>query len=230
MRNVGIIFRRQIADTLRNPAVLIQFVMFPLLAILMSALVQIEGMPEDFFITLFAAMYAGMAPLVAMSALVAEEKEESTLRVLIMSGVRPWEYLLGVGLFVWGGCMIGSAALCLAGEWTGSGRAVFLLVMGAGIATSTFLGAAIGTGSPSQMAATSICVPVMLVLSFLPMLAVFNEGAESVSRLLYTGQVSLMLGSLGTGAPDATGMIVIAVNMAAAITLFALSYRRAELA
>lgn len=230
MRNAVVIFRREARDTLRNMAVLIQFVMFPTLAILMHSLVHIEGMPAGFFLTLFAAMYAAMAPLVAMSALVSEEKEENTLRILVMSNVRPGEYLAGVGLYVWSCCMVGSVAMCVAGGWTGSECWAFLGIMAAGVAASTFLGAAIGTASKSQMAATSLCVPVMLVFSFLPMLAVFNERVADVSRLTYSGQVSLMLSTLSGGQSDQWGGLIMAVNMVVAICLFAIAYRRAPLA
>lgn len=230
MRNALIIFRRELVDTLRNKAVLVQFVMFPVLALVMTRLVRIEGMPPNFFVTLFAAMYAGMAPLVAMCALVSEEKEENTLRTLVMSNVRPGEYLAGAGLYVWGACMIGSMALCLTGVWTVQERWCFLGVMAAGIAASTFLGAAIGTWCKSQMAATSVCVPVMLVLSFVPMIATFNDNVAKYSRFLYSEQISRMLSDLGSTTPALSGLLVLLANMAVAIALFAVAYRRSELA
>ena len=94
---------------------MIQFIMFPLLALVMSQTITIEGMPENFFVNLFATMYIGMAPLTSIAAVIAEEKERNTLRVLMMSNVKPYEYLLGVGSYIWFACMLGAAVICAAG-------------------------------------------------------------------------------------------------------------------
>ena len=74
MNNIFIILKKQIKDTLKNKAVLIQFVMFPAMAFIMTKSVKIEGMPSDFFVNMFSVMYVGMAPLVAVSAIISEEK------------------------------------------------------------------------------------------------------------------------------------------------------------
>ena len=48
---------KQLKDTLKNKAILIQFVMFPGLALVMEKAIEIPGMPEHFFANLFAIMY-----------------------------------------------------------------------------------------------------------------------------------------------------------------------------
>lgn len=81
MESVGMILQKQWKDTWKNEAVLIQFLMFPVLVVIMTKLVKIDGMPKNFFVNLFASMYVGMAPLTSLSAVIAEEKEKNTLRV-----------------------------------------------------------------------------------------------------------------------------------------------------
>ncbi len=81
MESVGMILQKQRKDTWKNKAVLIQFVMFPVLVVIMTKLVKIDGMPKNFFVNLFASMYVGMAPLTSLSVVIAEEKEKNTLRV-----------------------------------------------------------------------------------------------------------------------------------------------------
>lgn len=76
MKNIIAIFQKQIKDTLKNKSVLIEFLIFPIMSIIMEYSIHIEGMPEHFFANMFAAMYVGMAPLVAMSAIISEEKEK----------------------------------------------------------------------------------------------------------------------------------------------------------
>ena len=80
MKNTAVIFRKQLSDTLKNKTILIQFLMFPVLVIIMENLVRIEDMPEHFFVKLFAVLFVAMAPLTRMSAIISEEMEKNTLR------------------------------------------------------------------------------------------------------------------------------------------------------
>ena len=96
MRNILVVFKKQLRDTLKNITILIQFVLFPAFALIMEYFIDIDDMPEYFFVKLFAVMYIGMAPLTATAAIIAEEKEKNTLRVLMNANIRPWQYLIGV--------------------------------------------------------------------------------------------------------------------------------------
>lgn len=66
MHNIFVIIKKQLRDTLKNKTILIQFIMFPLMTIVMENAVNIDGMPEHFFTKLFAVMYIGMAPFMSM--------------------------------------------------------------------------------------------------------------------------------------------------------------------
>ena len=111
MHNIGVIIKKQLKDTLKNKTVLIQFVMFPLLTLIFENAINIPDMPELFFTKLFSVMYMGMAPLVAVASVIAEEKEKNTLRVLTMANVKAWEYLAGIGIYVWTICMAGAGVM-----------------------------------------------------------------------------------------------------------------------
>ena len=142
MNNTIAIFRKQLKDTLKNKTVLIQFVMFPILTLVMNYATEIDGIPKDFFVNLFAAMYIGMAPLTSIAAIMAEEKENNTLRVLMMSNVKSYEYLLGIGSYVWSTCMFGSFVICIAGDYKLWVSIIFMGIMGIGILVSLLIGAA----------------------------------------------------------------------------------------
>lgn len=223
------VFKKQLADTLKNKTVLIQFVMFPILIVFMNHSVQIEGMPDNFFVCLFATMYIGMAPLTSMAAIVSEEKEKNTLKVLMMSNVKPAEYLLGVGGYTWLLCMIGAAVFCLEGKYSGKEAVIFMGIMAIGIFCSLLIGAAIGTWSSDQMTATSITVPVMMIFSFLPMLSMFNEKIEKVAKFTYSEQISILIGQIKNWEPDAVNILVIISNIAVAALFFTFSYRKCGL-
>lgn len=225
-RKIYAIWKKQIKDTLKNKEILIQFILFPLLTAVMQRSMNIEGMPENYFISLFATMYIGMAPLTAMAAILSEEKERGTLRVLLMSNVKAGEYLIGTGGYVLMICTLGALFFGILGHYRGADLAGFVLAMCVGILISLLLGAAIGVRSKGQMAATSIAVPVMMVLSFLPMLASFNEKIAKVSKFLFSQQCSKIMEGIGSHAAKAESMVIIGANFLVVILLFTFCYRR----
>lgn len=224
--NIKAVLGKQIKDTFKNKAVLIQFIMFPAMTVIMEQAVKIDGMPEHFFVKLFAVMYIGMAPLVSMSSIISEEKEQNTLRVLLMSNVKPAEYLVGIGFYIWVICMLGACVFGICGQFKGSVWISFMLIMAVGILVSILIGAAIGTWSKNQMTATSVTVPVMMVFSFLPMLAMFNTSIEKLARVTYSGQISLLIRQAEQVAWSVEGVGIILFNMMIAAILFWAAYRK----
>ena len=180
MNNTIAIIKKQLKDTLKNKTILIQFLMFPMMTIIMENAINIEGMPEHFFIKLFAVMYIGMAPFVSMASIISEEKEKNTLRVLMMADVKPREYLFGTGLYVWTICMLG--ALVMSVGLSAADMPFFLLVMAIGLAISVIAGACVGVFAKNQMMATSLTMPLMMIFSFviLPS-AVYEAGTSCAS-------------------------------------------------
>lgn len=229
MKHITAILWKQIKDTFKNKTLLIQFVMFPAMTLIMENLVKMDDMPAHYFTNLFGVMYIGMAPLTSMASIISEEKEKNTLRALLMSNVKPGEYLIGVGLYIWCICMIGAGVIGYAGGYTGAAYGEFMLVMGIGILVSLLIGAAIGTWSKSQMMATSLTVPVMMVFSFLPMLAMFNETIEKVARFTYSQQIYVLINQLESANFTGEQVGVILANMLVAIVAFVYAFRRSGL-
>lgn len=229
MNRMTAIFKRQVKDACKNKTILIQFVMFPVLTVMMNRMVKIEGMPENFFVNMFATMYVGMAPLTSMAAVLAEEKEKNTLRVLLMSNVKPYEYLLGIGSAVWLACMLGAAVICAEGGYDLKTGLRFMLIMAIGILASLLLGAAIGVWSKTQMMATSITVPVMIIFAFLPMLSMFNDTIARIGRIAYSVQLGRMLERLPALRSGIDNLGVVAANMLVFAALFAAAYRKSGL-
>ena len=226
MKNIDAVFLKQLKETFRNKAILIHFIMFPVMVIVMENAMKLENMPEHFFVKLFAIMFVGMAPLICMSSIISEEKENNTLRTLMMSNVKPYEYLIGVGLYVWLMCMAGAAVFAVCGGYEGMDFCVFMLIMSVGILLSELTGAVIGVFSKNQMSATSVSVPVTMIFSFLPMLSMFNESIEKLARLTYSQQMSILINGIGTVNIKAESTLVIAVNFLIMALLFAVVFRK----
>lgn len=230
MNNIIAILKKQLKDTLKNKTVLIQFIMFPFLTLIMNYTIAIDGMPENFFVNLFATMYIGMAPLTSMAAIISEEKEKNTLRVLMMSNVRPHEYLLGIGIYVWVICMIGAVVICSAGGYSLKENVCFMGIMAIGTLTSLSIGSVIGTCSHTQMMATSVTIPVMLFFSFMPMLSLFNTTIAKIAKITYSEQIRIMISQINNLQLKAENICIIIVNMLIATVLFAFTYKKCGLA
>ncbi|MCH5325550.1 MAG: ABC transporter permease [Eubacterium sp.] len=224
MNGIKTVFLKQISETLKNKAILIHFVMFPILAVIMESAVKLDDMPEHFFAKMFAVMFVGMAPLACMSSVISEEKEKNTLRVLMMSNVKPVHYLLGIGSYIWIMCMAGTAVFTVLGGYQGADIAWFVLTMALGIIISMLVGAVIGVFSKNQMAATSVTIPVMMVFSILPMLAVFNETIEKIAKFTYSQQISVLINNNFEDMTESA--VFIAINFVLAVVLFFIAYRK----
>ncbi|MCI5877382.1 MAG: ABC transporter permease [Lachnospiraceae bacterium] len=208
MNPIFIILKKQFKDTFKNKSILIQFVMFPLLAVIMTNAISLENMPANFFGTLFASMYVGMAPLTGISAIISEEKEKHTLRVLLMAGVSPVQYLLGTGCYVFLACMPGR------------------LILSTGILVSIVVGATIGIQCKNQMTAASVTVPVMMVLSFLPMLSMFNDTIAKIACFTYTEQIRLLIGEIQVSSGHIPDVRILLLNIVVFGTMFSFFYRK----
>lgn len=231
MRKIRTIFIKQLKDTVKNKAVLIQFILFPVMAVIMENAIDIADMPEHFFVLLFSSMYVGMAPLTCVSAIISEEKETGTLGMLRMSNVRAWEYLAGIGIYVFALCMVGGVVLAWTGEYKGRDMGAFLLVMAGGVLISMLIGAVIGLASKNQMSGISVSVPVTMVFSFLPMLSMFNEKIRDIAKFVYSYEVQDALGRIreteGLREMFREGRpLVLALNLLIAGILFGFAYKR----
>lgn len=225
-QSIKAILWKQLKDTIKNKAILIQFIMFPLMTIVMENAMNMPDMPAHFFVNLFGIMYVGMAPLTSVAAIIAEEKEKNTLRVLKMCNVRAVEYLIGNAIYIIAICMIGSLIMGFTGGYTGIDLLWFMLIMFVGHICSFLLGATIGLVSKNQMVATSITVPVMMVLSFLPMLSMFNETIKKFSKFLFSEQLYLLVNNLEQiKITWETGVIMIC-NIILIIAAFLMIYKK----
>ncbi len=226
INHVRAILWKQIKDTFKNKAILIQFLMFPLMTIIMENSISMEGLEEHFFVNMFATMYVGMAPIVSMCSILAEEKETNTLRVLYMANVKAGEYLIGNAIYIWIICMVGSLVMGVSGGYRGELLIKFLVFMAIGHLVSILIGATIGVFSKNQMMATSFMVPVMMVFSFVPMISMFNETVKKVAKVLYSQQLSLLLHNVENAKPDGECVVVVLINVLVIGILFVTGYRK----
>jgi len=174
---------------------------------------------------MFAAMFAGMTPLMMTNSAIAEDKEHKSLRFLVMAGVKPSQYMLGIGGFVLLSCSLVAVVFGLIGEFSGFELVKFVFILILGSVASVVIGATVGIFSKNQQAATAIGTPVFMILAFLPMLSIFNDTIRDIANPLYTQQVRMIVNESDMSITTEPLLIILA-NIAVAFILFVLAYKK----
>ncbi|MCL2632007.1 MAG: ABC transporter permease [Coriobacteriia bacterium] len=226
MRSAKAIFIRQATDLFKNRLVMVQYIIFPVVAFIFTEMVAKadESIPDYMFVSMFAAIFAGMTLVATTAGVIAEDRENKSLRFLIMAGVKPHEYLLGIGGVILAASFLVSLAFALMGGFSAANFARFLTIMMLSSTASILLGASIGMLVRNQQAATAIGMPVAMILGFGPMLAMFNTTVEKIFSFFYTQQLNVVANDFTV---DLTKPItIVLVNIAFLLVLFTVAYRK----
>jgi len=191
MISANAIFIKQFKDITKNSDVLSQFIIYPVMAFIMTTVIDMNmpGMLESFFITMFAGMFVGMAFIGSVAAAIAEDIEKNALRFLLMAGVKSHQYLLGLGGVFLTIALIGSIAFSIMMPGANATQMLLMLLsMVLGGAASILIGAIIGMKSKNQQEAIGTGALVGMVISFGPFIANIsqNETLQRIFRILYT--------------------------------------------
>lgn len=216
INRITAVFFKQVHDTLRNKTTLIQFVMFPFMAIVLSSSSKSLGLPKSYFINMFSIMYLSMAPIIVIASIVSEDKEKGGLLSLRMANVRPSEYILGVAAYVVVLCSAGIVLMSFFAEFSTKMHLSFLVSCICGLLLSCGLGSIIGMLSKNQSSASGMAVPTMVLFSFLPMMTQFNPSLRPLSTLIYTQQISDIVNDIS----KTESWLILALNGFAVIILF----------
>ena len=214
------LFCNQCKDVLKNREVLILFFVYPLVGAIMNSAVPAMYNQGNFFVSIFGTMHIIFSPMVAATALIAEEREKHTLKVLMMSNVTPVDYLLSVGSFVFVCTIITAIPFLFLGGYTGMGIVRVLLFMAFGCICSMVLGGAIGMASKSMTGANATAVPLGLLFAFTPMLSFFSKPVGKVSKYLYGQQISSIIANPSTENITVEGIIIMILNFLLVAILF----------
>lgn len=221
--NVTALFHKQLKDVFKNLPVLVLFIVYPVIAIIMTQAMKDQVGMGSFFVSIFATMHCVFTPIVATSSIITEEKEKNTLRVLIMSNVTLREYLLSIGGFILIATMLTSGIFLFLIDLTPANALLFLSGIASGCLISIILGVCIGLFSKNAAAANGLAVPFGMVFAFMPMLANFNQGIEAVSKFTFGQQVSYLLGGKALGT---FGIIVLCINFILLIVVSTVRFKR----
>ena len=231
MNRIAAVMKKQFKDTIKNLMTLVPFLLFPVVAFIFTEFVakQSPDLPDNYFVAIFGAMSTGYVPIVNMASIISEEREKKSLRMLIMSNVKPFEYLIGVGVSQLLLCMLAATVYGLIGGYSRADFPRFMLVMVVGALASLFLGSAVGVSSKSQSAAHALAMPFAIIVGLTPMIAMFNDSFAEIVKVLYTQQISLMIGDVSASNVTFGRFAIIGANMLVFLLVFILTYRKVDL-
>jgi ABC-2 type transport system permease protein len=225
-RRIEAIFQKELKDALKCPPVIISFFMLPVVILLVKFF--LPDFTPQMLLLMFLPLQVVLGGILSCASIIAEEKEKNTLRVLIMSTVRPFEYLIGIASFVIIGQMIGSCIVAIGGEVELKFIGVYLLVTFLSNSCSVLLGAMIGILAKNQMSVAPLGVPVMLILSFVPLFASGNESVKKFGGFLFSQQLSNILSELNNTV-EFSRIGIIIINLVVLFVLFQIVYKKNKL-
>lgn len=231
MRAAKAIFLKQVTDLPKNVSILLLFIMYPAMAAVFTIFLD-----DPSFVVVFAMMFVGGTPLVAVANTIAEDVEYKSLRFLMMAGVKPYQYMLGLYGFVMILAVPTLLVFGLIGGYSPQILLVFMILCLLGCIPSAVLGAVVGIFSKNVQQCSAIYTPLMLVIGFVPFLSVFNEVVEAVGYVLFTMQIFFRIGDLtfmgdyfsigDTGGDFIRSGLIILGNFVVFAILFAVAYKK----
>jgi len=237
LRGLKAIFKKQIKDIMKNMSVLIQFIIFPVVAFAMTELVVDDNfnMPRTIFVTMMASVFVGMALITVSAGIIAEDREKKSLRFLIMAGVKPSAYLLGIGGVILLVSLLPTLAFGLIGRFSREEFVLFVAVMVSTIGASILLGLTVGIFANNQQAAMGLAMPIAVVLGFGPMISSFNGQVAQIFSPFYTQQLNVVVDNFYSVNGSHTGtslwqpFTIIWANIAVLIALFTFAFMKKSL-
>lgn len=233
MRKIKVLCKRDFIDYFNNPALLLSLVVSVLFTLLYKFLHIPEASEEvgtEFVLSMGTLINCCICGIIIVSTTIAEEKEKSTLRTLMLSNVSGAEFL--TAKLIVGVCltMLGNIIIFFL---SGSAVAIFpYYVLGTllGSIVANLISAVIGICSRDQTQAGVLQVPVMFLLMIPSLFGSINKFCELLARVSPFDVMINIYAAGGRGnffTVESAGYLgVMAVWIAAGAVAFLLAYRK----
>jgi len=221
MRNTLAVFKNQFNEFIADKEQLMLFVLFPGLAFFQARIADLdEGVYPYQIAIVFAAMFASTVMVMLIPPIVAEHRENGSLRFMVMSGIKPLSYLSGIGgFFIILNLLVGFYFAWL-GAFSGVALVNFLLGVLLGVICSILIGAVIGILSKNRQKAMGFSMPIGMGLAFLPIFATSLEALQPIMNVLYLDRIANIMAA-GDLAYVMNDIWVVLANVAVLVVIFA---------
>lgn len=225
-KRVKAVFIKQLADTAHNNGVFIQFLAYPIFMFLLLIALPDGKIENRITIVLtLSTTFTGMMPALIINNIIKEDKVQNTLRVLILSTVKPLEYITGITGFILLVSLINAFIFGLLGGLYGIKLLLFIGVMLLGITTTLIFGSAMAISSASQVGSGGLIMLISMLNGTIPVLSSLNKSYGKVLQFLYTYQIKNMLGDIYDSNFVWYRIAIVFVNFILFLILFIISYK-----
>lgn len=149
-----------------------------------------------------------MVPIQIVASIVAEEKEKGTLRMLMLSGVRTFEYIVGISFMVMMFLVFGMLVFDQMGATNSCDSVEGVIVCLVTFVFSMIIGFVIGGLSDNQVSVGAVSLPITLIIFFLPVIGMFNAKYDFLGKYIYSGVLFKILNKGHCGQTDVLTLIV----------------------
>lgn len=225
MRNTIAVFKNQFNEFLADKEILLFFIMFPGLAFFQTRIADLdEGVYPYQIISMLAIMFASSMMIMILPQIIAEHRENGSLRFMVMSGIKPSSYLVGMGGFFLVLNFLVALFFAWLGEFTGMVLVNFLVTILLGVICAILVAGIIGILSKNRQKAIGIAMPLGMGLVFLPMFGELIKPIQPLMNLLYVERVGQMMMEIQTGG-FMMDVVVILANIAVLGIIFGVLFK-----
>lgn len=211
---------KQMVDMMRNKRSLLIIFVFPIFFMLLNFLAPDEFGADG---SSFVLMHSILVPILLMATIVAEEKEKGTLKLLLMSGVKIYEYFLGIAIVIMGYVIIAMMLFEVAGATENFDYGYVVAFTLAADLISLLIGAIIGGITKNQTNVGPVAVPIVLVIFFLPIIQMLKPDFIFASKYIYSGILLEVMQKCSYSTQDIVWMTI---NFGVVLIMFLVVFRK----
>ena len=228
-RRILAVLKKQMLDTAHNTGILVSFAVFPLIC-LIFVMMRSDG-SEIYRMSIVMSMstvFTGMTPFTAVNGIIREDKFTGVTRMLIMSNVKPLEYLIGITLYIMSFSCVIAVIFGLIGGLTGISLLLFVLSILLGTLTTLVFGSLMTVQTKNQSAASAVVSMIAIFNGTVPTIAASNPAFSKIARFWYTTQINALLGNVRdcyyANIPER--LLIIGANLAVFTVLFTVLFKK----
>lgn len=164
------------------------------------------------------------------AAALAEEKEKNTLRTLMTSSVNGLEFFLGsiIPAIILSTAVNILCVFIVQLTLSGSQWTAYIIITAVCAFIASVVGMIFGIYAKTQVSASTITTPALIVFMMIPMLAGFSEILEKISDFLFTGIALDAISAISAGKVPIhfQGIMILTVETILSVVLFLILYRK----
>ena len=229
LKHIFAIFKKQVLDVPQNRGILFNFLIFPLFTLLFILLKSDSSEIYRMQIVMsMSATFTGMTPFTAISGIIREDKLTNVTRMLILSTVKPLEYLLGITLYIMAISSLIAVFFGLIGGFAGISLLGFVLSVMLGTFTSLVFSSMLTIQTKNPSGAARAVSLIAIFNGMIPTFAASNPALMKIARFWYTVQIKDLIGDVFDcyylNIPER--LLIIGVNLAVFTVLFAILFKK----